>query len=170
MSPATKSPKGVQTPSTNIIYKLQSLDQHPGWFLQVAFRGGGGGREEEGGRGGKNHWRDPGLYILQKQTKHKNRNLLSAPLRSCLDSPVFSLRGMNKQSRRDAREGGTWQESMWKVRHSSATDGDSVAAGVEPSEGASLQHVCVCVCAGNTWLPWQPEWAGWRREHKPGCC
>lgn len=41
------------------------------------------------------------------------------------------------------------QESMGgKVRHSSATDGDSVAAWVEPSEG-----VCICVClfGGGGW-------------------
>ena len=33
-----------------------------------------------------------------------------------------------------------------KVRHSSnATDGDSVAAWVEPSEGVSVEYVCMCV-------------------------
>ena len=40
-----------------------------------------------------------------------------------------------------------------KVRHSSsATDGDSVAAWVEPSEGVSVEYVCVGV-GGDTWLP-----------------
>ena len=34
---------------------------------------------------------------------------------------------------------------MRKVRHSSATDGDSVASWVEPSEGVSLSCMCVCV-------------------------
>lgn len=42
---------------------------------------------------------------------------------------------------------------MGKVRHSSATDGDSVAAWVEPSEDVYVcVFVYVCV-GGNTWLP-----------------
>lgn len=55
----------------------------------------------------------------------------------------------NKQKEEVGCESKKWQESMGKVRHSSATDGDSVAAWVEPSEG-----VCVFVWGGgNTWLP-----------------
>lgn len=49
-----------------------------------------------------------------------------------------------------------------KVRHSSATDGDRVAAWVEPSEG-------VCVC-GTPGCHDYPERAGWRSERRPGCC
>lgn len=66
--------------------------------------------------------------------------------------PHFLLREMNKQKgrRRDVRMTGQHGE---KVRHSSsATDGDSVAAWVEPSEGVSVEYVCVGV-GGDTWLP-----------------
>jgi len=38
-----------------------------------------------------------------------------------------------------------------KVRHRSATDGDSAAAWVEPSEGECTVCVCVCVCVGGGW-------------------
>lgn len=47
-----------------------------------------------------------------------------------------------------------------KVRHSSATDGDRVAAWVEPSEG---------VC-GTPGCHDYPERAGWRSERRQACC
>lgn len=61
---------------------------------------------------------------------------------------VFFLEHLQPNKGKMREKEWKWQESEWKVRHSSATDGDSVAAWVEPSEGASVQVVCVCVWGG----------------------
>lgn len=58
---------------------------------------------------------------------------------------TFSARGMNKQKEATCERGERDDRRTWgESKAYSATDGDSVAAWVEPSEGVSV--LCVCVC------------------------
>lgn len=68
-----------------------------------------------------------------KQTKSTKKGLLSLPL---FRFPIFCWR--NKRKGGDMWRKRGLAEEHGEVRHSRATDGDSVAAWVEPSEGVSI--------------------------------